>query len=80
MPFGTALSLRKPSRLSCARRFRLRSRSYSQTPKLPGDPLASHLWFDQSYYLPDDILDEGRSNEHGAFHRSAPAVSRSPYR
>lgn len=26
------------------------------TPKLPGDPLASHLWFDQSYYLPDDIL------------------------
>lgn len=27
-----------------------------RTPSLPGDPLASHLWFDQSYYLPDDIL------------------------
>jgi asparagine synthase (glutamine-hydrolysing) len=27
-----------------------------QTPTLPGDPLAAHLWFDQSYYLPDDIL------------------------
>ncbi|MGC2657861.1 MAG: asparagine synthase (glutamine-hydrolyzing) [Bryobacteraceae bacterium] len=27
-----------------------------QTPAISGDPLASHLWFDQSYYLPDDIL------------------------
>ncbi|HEX4229794.1 MAG TPA: asparagine synthase (glutamine-hydrolyzing) [Bryobacteraceae bacterium] len=25
-------------------------------PGLAGDPLTGHLWFDQSYYLPDDIL------------------------
>ena len=48
--------------------------------RVAGDDLAAYLWFDQKYYLPDDILTKVGPHEHGALRRSAAAVSRSPHR
>ena len=53
----------------------------SQNSARAGDrPLSAFLGFDQKYYLPDDILNEGGSHEHGACLGSEAAVSGSPHR
>jgi asparagine synthase (glutamine-hydrolysing) len=44
------------------------------------DDLVRFLWFDQKYFLADDIFGQVRQNEHGSFSGSAAAISRSSNR